>query len=206
MIKTIIVVAGIILTTNAKNNSGFIPSLNSDTVSKILIVNSFDAMSMKARKNKKELFGELADSLAQYLYQEVNKNGREAIVIPALLKDTTKIDSSIISLISLHNASGAIVIRSLNAFFENMDVIVEEDKDGKSKTAYFDICSSVIYQFYSKDKLERESEISTRDPFSSRPVISGLFAAGPDVVGKRKHVIKMMKENAGKYVRVVIDD
>ena len=206
MIKTIIVVAGIILTTNAKNNSGFIPSLNSDTVSKILIVNSFDAMSMKARKNKKELFGELADSLAQYLYQEVNKNGREAIVIPALLKDTTKIDSSIISLISLHNASGAIVIRSLNAFFENMDVTVEEDKDGKSKIAYFDICSSVIYQFYSKDKLERESEISTRDPFSSRPVISGFFAAGPDVVGKRKHVIKMMKENAGKYVHVVIDD
>ena len=200
MLKAIIVVAGMILTINAKNNSSLNPPPKSDTASKILIVNSFDAMSLKARKNKKELFSELADSLVQYLYQELNKNGREAIVISTLLKDTTKIDSSIISLISLHNASGAIVIRSLNAFFENVDVTVEEDKDGKSKTASFDICSSAIYQFYSKDKLERESEITTRDPFSSRPVISGFFAAGPDVVGKRKHVIKIMKENAGKYI------
>jgi hypothetical protein len=44
----------------------------SDSLSnRIVIINAFDAMSSHIRKNKKELFSELADSLKQYLYNEI---------------------------------------------------------------------------------------------------------------------------------------
>ena len=44
----------------------------SDTLPRILIANSFDAFSLNVRKNKKELFKELTDSLKIYLEENIN--------------------------------------------------------------------------------------------------------------------------------------
>ena len=55
---------------------------------KILIINSFDAKSIKARKNKKELFAELADSLKKILYEKViSKFATQAIIFPGFFRD-----------------------------------------------------------------------------------------------------------------------
>ena len=47
----------------------------------ILIINSFDAMSIKARKNKKELFAELADSLKQLVYHRIDTQYQPQVII-----------------------------------------------------------------------------------------------------------------------------
>lgn len=55
----------------------------------MLIINSFDAMSMKARKNKKELFRDLADSLKQVLSLSTpTPEGGILIVIPEFIRNS----------------------------------------------------------------------------------------------------------------------
>ncbi|MGB3162286.1 MAG: hypothetical protein WBA96_02050, partial [Chitinophagaceae bacterium] len=51
------------------------------TIPRILIINAFDASEIKARKNKKELFAELADSLKHYLRNEIRGNTEFEIVV-----------------------------------------------------------------------------------------------------------------------------
>ena len=76
---------GHLIENNAEeNNIQHYPRTDSLPVN-TLIINSFDAMSMKARKNKKELFRELADSLKQVLYESTPPpNGGMLIVVPEL--------------------------------------------------------------------------------------------------------------------------
>lgn len=39
--------------------------------------------------------------------------------------------------------------------------------------------------------------------FTTRNVVSGLLAAGPDVVGKRKQAFKIVQKNAEQFVREI---
>ena len=167
-----------------------------------LIINSFDAMSMKARKTKKELFRELADSLQQYLFINLLvRNDAEIIVIPELLTDAG--DSTIYLLMAKHNATRAIVIKKVNAFFDQTDVEVVKEEDGKKRTASYDICAVVNYVYYSKTIKHKESETFQCEFFTTRSVMSGLFAAGPDIVGKSRHANKIIKKNAEQYLREI---
>ena len=167
-----------------------------------LIINSFDAMSMKARKNKKELFREFADSLKQYLYINLLvRNDAEIIVIPEMLADAG--DSTISLLMAKHNATRAIVIKKVNAFFNQTDVEVVKEKDGKKRTASYDICAVVNYVYYSKTIKQKESETLQCEFFTTRNVMSGFLATGPDIVGKSKHVHKIIKKNAEQYLREI---
>jgi hypothetical protein len=168
----------------------------------ILIINSFDAMSLKARKNKKELFRELTDSLKQYLHSNLlARNESEITVIPELL--ATASDSTIYSLMGQHNATRAIVIKKVNAYFDQTDVEVVKEEDGKKRTASYDICAVVNYIYYSKTINHKESETLQFDFFTTRNVMSGLLAAGPDIVGKRKDAHKIVAKNAEQYLREI---
>ena len=64
----------------------------------MLIINSFDVMSSKIRKNKKALFIELTDSLKQTLYEATPAPNGKMIVIPDLVKEAPGSDSTIHSL------------------------------------------------------------------------------------------------------------
>jgi hypothetical protein len=187
------------LTGYAKENT----AAKSDSLPKsFLIINSFDAMSMKARKNKKELFRGFADSLKQYLYINLLvRNDAEIIVIPELLADPE--DSAIYLLMAQHNATRAIVIKKVNAFFHQTGVEVEKEEDGKKRTASYDICAAVNYVYYSKTIRHKESETLQCEFYTTRNVMSGLFAAGPDIVGKSKHAHKIIKKNAEQYLREI---
>lgn len=171
----------------------------------ILIINSFDAMSMKARGKKKELFRELTDSLESYLRKGTEDREKiKAIVMPELFIETESSDSIIFSMMLQNNSSGAIVIKKLNVFFEQTGVEVTKEKDGKKREASYDICADISYRTYYRGIDPQTSDIHYCEFFTKRSVASGLLAAGPDVVGKRKHTFPVVRRNAVKFLSQVL--
>ena len=169
------------------------------SVNRILIINSFDAMSMKARKNKKELFAQLADSLKQMLSLRINESrNTRAIVIPGIIINSG--DSGYYRLINEYQASAAIVISKLDAYFEQTGVEVTKEPDGKKRVASYNICSTVNYSTYNNAEKINESETKVWEFFTTRSVVSGFLAAGPDIVGKSKHAFNIIEKNAGEYL------
>lgn len=168
---------------------------------KVLIINSFDAMSLKVRKNKKELFAQLADSLKQILYEGIQARGKfKAIVVPDLMAGIENSDSSLFSLMDINNASTAIVIKTLEVYFDQTGVEVTGVKNDKTRTASYDICAEVLYKLYRREVKPLDSKTTLCEYYTERNVVSGFFAAGPDVVGKRKDTFKIIEKNARKYL------
>ena len=170
------------------------------TRNRTLIINAFDPHHSDYRKNKKELFGKLADSLKYLLAQNIGKdNSKEPVIIGDLLPAVLDSRSSLDSLLILYNANSAIVIKHLNAFFEQTNIEVTRENDGsKSREASYDICSEIDYVLYESNSEPTPNKTRICEPFTTRNVISGLFAAGPDIVGKSKHAFVIVGKNAEK--------
>jgi len=178
------------------------PELKSHDPEKILIINSFDAQSIDARKNKKLLFGELADSLKQMLYEELDLKIPAARVVISELINSQDNDSVYFNLIKKHSATKAIVIKNLNAYFNQTGVEVTRGTDGKKdREASYDIVADIDYVLYSDSKKIKEFHTQVFEFFTTRNVTSGLLAAGPDIVGKHKHAFKIVQKNAGQFVK-----
>lgn len=168
---------------------------------KVLIINTFDAMSLKERKNKKELFRDLTDSVVKWISDDLQSKGEQIVVLDTI-NYTGDFDSTVISLLHQNEAKTAIVITFLNAWFELTSVDVEKDffDKSKSKTASFDICSDISYKLYNDQGLLKKSDPGMRRFFTSRQTVGSLLSFGPDVVGKRKHVIAIMHDNTMKLL------
>jgi len=169
-------------------------------VSRFLIINSFDAASLDARKNKKVLFGELADSVKQLLYNKLISQYKDQVVIyPGILPQTKNADSIIHSLMTDSNASTAIIIKNLDAYFENTGVeTTGNKKEGKDRKVSYDICAVITYQLYNSDEKLKETEISICESYTERNSMSGFITFGPDIVGKRKDAFKIVGKNVEK--------
>jgi hypothetical protein len=167
-----------------------------------LIINSFDGMSMQARKNKKELFRDLADSLKSMLKMELNKRYGEIVIVPGLIANPSGGDSIYLDVLNRHSATKAIIIKDLNAYFEQTGVEVTKDQSGsKSRVASYDINADVTYVLYSDHGTTKEFRTQVFEFFTNRSVASGLLAAGPDIVGKHKHAFKIIRKNAEQFAR-----
>jgi hypothetical protein len=166
----------------------------------ILVINSYDVMAQKYRKSKKELFLELVDSLKQILYESTPAPNGKMIIIPALLKDTITLATMVDSLMVQNSASRAIVIMELDAYFNQTGVEVSKDEHGKSREASYDLCANINYRLHQKGANWSQSKIANCEFFTTRSVVSGLFAAGPDIVGKKKHVFEIVRKNALEYL------
>jgi len=143
---------------------------------------------------------ELVDSLKQILYEATPPpNGGKLIVIPELIRDTGS-ESIVQTLMVENNAYKAIVIKKMDAFFNQTEVEVTKDTDGKSRTAYYDICANITYCLYNMGTIGKDTEITSCEFFTKRNVVSGLFAAGPDIVGKKKDAFKIVRKNALSYL------
>ncbi len=167
---------------------------------KILIINSFDANAMKARKNKKELFGELADSLKQLLYKGVQRELLTGAEIYDPLFSETIPDSVVIDLLDKNQSTNAIIIRKIDIHFNQTGVEVTGTKGDKTRTASYDICAFITYRSFGRDIKPDESETRYCEYFSDRTVVSGLLAGGPDIVAKRKHAFRIMAKNVQQYL------
>lgn len=178
-----------------------VPKKNSEN-QRILIINSFDVEAKKWRKNKKELFNDLSIRIKKILSEEINRRGfKEAIIVTELIENSGIRDSIYFQLIKDKQASGAIVIKDINVWFDQTGVDVVKNGKSKSRTAYYDICSEVTYVLYSQSSLENANTINRCEDFTERNVMSGLLAAGPDIVGKSKHAFRMVEKNAREYIR-----
>ena len=178
------------------------PSDPSQTPSRVLIINAFDAQAQDFRKNKKELFVKLADSLKSFLAAEIRKDNRtEPVIIhdlfPSILDSAGVIDS----LMNAYQANAVIVIKKVDVFFDQTGVEVTKEKDGsKTREASYDICSEVDYIIYEANNEPRHALSRICESFGTRNVMSGLFAAGPDIVANRKQAYVMIGKNAKKLM------
>ena len=67
---------------------------------------------------------------------------------------------------------------------------VTRDGSHKDREASYDINADVDYTLYDESKKIKEFHTQVFEFFTTRNVVSGLLAAGPDVVGKRKQAMK----------------
>jgi hypothetical protein len=169
----------------------------------ILVINSFDAMSIKARKNKKDLFKELTDAISDYLSEEIKKQTEYTpVIITGILDTTNNLDSLVFSLMKENNAGKAILIRSLDTYFIDTESKVERNDDGKPITVTsYDMCVNNEYTLYDRNKILKQSVIKNCEFFTTRS-FKGRFGIsfGPDIVGKRKHTYKVVAYNANRYI------
>ncbi len=189
------------------NNSGA-SQLSDSLPVNILVVNSFDAMSIKARDSKKDLFRVLTDSLTNYLARSIlNRTGYKTLIEPGILVKSDDIDSLVFSLMKERNADKCILIVSLDAHFDETGSSEERDmEDGKIRTiTSFDICATNDYVLYERNKILRQSMVKSCKPFTTRKV-KGRFGLGfgPDIVGKKKHTYGIVERNADDYISQIL--
>jgi hypothetical protein len=135
------------------------------------------------------------------IYAELDtKISAERIVIPGLINSQGN-DSIYFDLIKKHSATKAIVIKNLNAYFYQTGVEVTRDGNHKDREASYDIVADVDYVLYDDSKKIKEFHTLVWEFFTTRNVVSGLLAAGPDIVGKQKHAFKIVQKNAEQFVR-----
>jgi hypothetical protein len=167
----------------------------------ILVVNCFDVSGTRFRNNKKELLAGLADSIRFQLSEKINVSGAGKAVNIEQTVSTAMIDS----LLRQHDAAAAIAILNIAPEFEQKEVNVERASDGsKKRTARYDLCSSVIYMLITRNGSTNEREERNCEFFTERTVMSGLLAAGPDLVGKSKWVYRSVGKNVTDYFEYII--
>ena len=181
-------------------------ALNNDDSVKILIINSFNAMSVKVRKNKKELLGELTDSLKNYLAKEIwfQVHGKTEI-IPGIIEETGNTDSLVNGLLEQNYATKAILIRETDVYFEETGTRDVQEDGGKPKTIHlYDICTKIKYTLYQKNENPAGREVENCKYFTDRST-GGRFSIsfGPDIVAKKKHTFGAVSANAAKYINSI---
>jgi hypothetical protein len=165
-----------------------------------LVINSFDAYAIKARKNKEELFAELTDSLKLYLQEcPALLQAGKVSVFPAMIADTSL--PHIQLLMQNAGANRAIVILNLDVYFEETGTHEYYNSDGKRKKEInYDLCCKILYGLYDMESAHSPIQMSFCQFFTRRQPTSGLFATGPDIVAKKKYTFPMVKENVRRLM------
>lgn len=179
-----------------------LPATADSLPDRILIINGVDVNAMKIRKHKKELFFELADTL-KYLAKSVMQQYTQRVIDAADRQVVTiaPYNTAVYDLLRQRNAVYAVVIKELDVHFEQRDVEVTKDEAGTHRNANYDIYSVVQYDYYDTVHLLKSAVVTVFHHFSTRSVISGFFAAGPDITSNREAAFAMLRENAAEYFR-----
>jgi len=169
---------------------------------KILVLNVYDIAAKKYRDNKEELFISLSDELMNWASGKINEfSGIPSQVLKGYTKTAGNTDSTVYAIIKQQHATHAIVIDAFDISFIQTHVEVVKDYSGKKdRTAYYDIEADIGYSFYTEDSLFKKSAIHNSWYHSSRTVLSGLLAAGPNVVVQRDDARKIMLANGQQYL------
>lgn len=166
---------------------------------KIVVANAYDVKDAEARNNKEQLFGELINLTVRHVSNEINRRSEIAATFVEGL--AVRNDSSITSLMKEQLASHGIVIRSFNTYFEQTEVVVTESEGGKNREAFYDIIVDIRYSFHNWSGFQFDTLISVRKFHSSRSVLSGLLAAGPNVVKNSEDAADGIYANVDMYLK-----
>jgi hypothetical protein len=169
---------------------------------KIILLNNYNVAAQKYRDNKEELFLQLIDTMMHWAATKIQSNaGISTEVINGYTPTAGNDDSTISAIISGHHATHAIAVNSFDVFFNQTHVDVTKNNDGsKDRQAYYDIVTDISYSFYSADSLIRTKELHDSRYHSSRSVVSGLLAAGPNIVAKKEDAFRMAQEVWQQYL------
>jgi len=182
-------------------NSNLLLAQSSEPQLRILVVNCFDPASTSFRKNKKELLSEVADSLRFYLLEMIEKsNTGMGSMVDNKFTDLSGSTDRLDSLRVQQQADFVMAILNVEAEFVKTEVEVERQDDGsKKRTARYDLCTTINYLLAGKNSTYIERKEMVCEFFTERTVMSGLLAAGPDLVGKHKWVFRAARKNAAAY-------
>jgi len=176
---------------------------------RFVLLNTYDVAAEKYRTNKEQFFMVLLDKALLDMSRDIQK--RTGLDAPAKLGLTSAgtsssvRDSVVMNIMMEHQASDAIVITSFTVYFEQTDVVVTRDDDGsKNREAHYDIISNIRYLWYDREGLFRDEEIDVRRFHSTRSVLSGLLAAGPNVVKQQDDVYSIVEENTIRYLNLFL--
>ena len=167
---------------------------------KIILLNNYNVAAKKFRDNKEQLFLQLIDTMMYWAAKRINDNtGVETEVVRGYTPVNK--DSSLSSLISIHKASHAISVTYFDVSFEQTKVDVTKEGNGsKSREAYYDIVADISYSLYAHDSLIKQRDLHQSRFHSSRSVVSGLLAAGPNVVAQKDDAYRIVQESWQQYL------
>lgn len=167
---------------------------------KIILFNGFDVRAQDYRENKEQLFIEMIDSLLELSALRIQ---RLTGIPTQVLKGYTYSGSvdTVSQLLKKHDASHAIIITDFNIEFIQTRVDVTRNSDNsKSRQAYYDIRCKTSYALYNTKEVIRADDVTLTEDHSSRSVMSGLLAAGPNVVAQRKDAMNIAVANIHNYL------
>ena len=174
---------------------------------RIVLVSTYDLNTEKYRNKKLQLFNELRDlSLVRMAEDLEKRTATETIVLRGY--DAASIQAEEHAalaevLLKKYKATDAIFLNKLELYFLQTGVEVERDVDGsKNRTAYYDIVSNINYAWYDEQGLFQQDNVQLQRFYQSRWVLSGLLAAGPNVVKKGDDALEYTFENGRRYLNL----
>lgn len=173
---------------------------NGQRGNRMVVINAYDVNAARFRKNKAAMFHRVTDTLLQTLKVRLATAANKTVLLTGHGFDAADpSDSSLLRLEDSQQASWALVIRTADAGFEQDKVEVSHDEGGTHRQASYNIYSEVRYQLFERDSLVSEKQVRIFHYHSTRSVMSGLFAAGPNIVDNEADAMAIVKENAIEY-------
>ena len=151
------------------------------------------------RKNKKELFYQINDSLIAGIQSYLQNKQTKTQIIYGFTQLADSGDRAVYEIMKKDTAVSAIVINHFDIYFEQSNVETNKSADGTSKRAYYNISSLIRYSYYDTNHLIKSSEVNYSEAHSNRPVFSGLFASGPNIVSNKKDALTIATKNVVIY-------
>lgn len=168
---------------------------------KVVIANAVDVKAEQYRDKKAETFMQLIDSTMTHAAQEIEIRSQADAEI--IRRNVMHIDyrDSVDAIIRSAQATHGMFITSFSAYFVQTHVEVTKTEEGKDREAFYDLVVEVMYVLTSLEGLSFDTLVSVRRFHSSRSVVSGLLAAGPNIVSNRDDVQKAVVDNVDQYLK-----
>jgi len=166
----------------------------------LIIANTFDVSSKSFRDNKEKQFMVLTGHTMRHASMQIEKRSDiDVDVVEGPIYSAHP--DSVRLLMAQRNATHAILITSFDAYFEQTRVEVTKDENGKSKLAYYDLVVDIGYIMQNQDRIISDVPVSMRKFHSSRSVMSGLLAAGPNIVSNTDDVVDGVHANVDLFLK-----
>lgn len=173
---------------------------------RIVIVNGYNLDQASLRSHKQEQFTALIQETMKTLEGTLRqKFATSVVIIPGGFKPLVYTDT-IQNFLEKNAATHSVTITHFDAFFDQTEVHVTETESGKEREAFYDIVVSVGYSWNIPDNQRLDTVISVRKYHSSRSVLSGFLAGGPNIVKNDAEARAGLVANVNAYMRCFFQD
>lgn len=170
----------------------------------IVVANTYDVSKRSYRESKEGQFKLLIDGAMQSFATAVEEH---TYVTVRIHRDRQPICKSCLEdLMSAYGANYAVVLDSFAVYFDQTEVVVTKTEDGKSREAFYDIVSEIEFRIVGREGLREDFPTVYRRFHSSRSVMSGLLAAGPNIVSNHDDAIQAVTANVHQFLRNYFPD